>query len=219
MPTDGTDVTDTDGELIAPIIPLHRQTPAPALTVLADEPAPPRREPEQAANEGEHSIWGPIATELPRREPSSAGSRDSTDRGRGRAVRWGSLCAGVLGAAALITVALLLGAIPGLTSHATSRLATTGTRASTPPTAVTAGRHTTRAGRHSATPRRPQPSTRHARPSVTIASAERAATGLAIEQGARATPAPGGQSQPSSPAGPTQPSQTAASGQEFGFEQ
>lgn len=219
MAPDDTDVTDTDGQLIAPIIPLRREPAGPVLTVLADEPAPPRQEPERGPEASERSIWDHNPDVLPRRDPTHA--RPTTPprtRRRVRTTRWLSLTAGALTAAAVTTLALLGGAIPGLSSNTPHAVRAPALHASSP--SAPAGR----VGHPTAPSHRPSTSTalrRSAQPSrVTrvINGAARPATSPGATTDATAIPAPTEHASTPSTGSPAQPVAAASATHEFGFE-
>jgi hypothetical protein len=226
--------TDSDQELVAPVIPLRHQEREPtAGEVLADEPAGIGDPPGEPSEPIERSVWDQPTTTLPRRERGPAASpvtpagSPSSERGW---PRW--LAGGVAAAAAMgvIGVALILGVLPAVTGHRPQRVGARGLHASAPPRA---NGHTTAQSSRSHRPavggaggrRRPE-----APPPPEAGSAERSLTAGGPAAGTPATgQAPTGTSQAQPVIQSTPPSsdgaapassgsEPAGAGREFGFE-
>ncbi len=118
---------DTDGELLAQIIPLRRRTSEPyAPAILADEPAGPLEDPEDLPSlPVERSVWDQPSVELRRRAPNggAASGRTTGDTrflGHRMAARFlaGAAAIAAVGAIAVVVVTLALG---GAASRSGSR--------------------------------------------------------------------------------------------------
>jgi hypothetical protein len=234
MAHDGEDITGSDGELVAPVIPLrNRQDGQAAGEVLADEPAGTASEAEDQPGPMERSVWDQPTATPPRREPRQSGS-PATPPGPAagpHAPRW--LARGVAAAAAVgvIGLALILGVDPGLTGRRAQRAGSDALRASAPPPATgpargrsspshrTAARHADGGHRRRAT-----------RAPDTVSAPSKPGAGSPSASAPTAAGAPSGPS-PTQPATQSVPASTnsdatangssegASASREFGFEQ
>jgi hypothetical protein len=135
MAHDGEDITGSDGELVAPVIPLRHQHGEPAAgEVLADEPASAASAPDDRAEPAERSVWDQPTATLPRREPRQSGSPVAPPGPAlgHRAPRWVLRGVAAAAAASVIGLALILSVHGGLTGHGAHRVASGGLRASAP---------------------------------------------------------------------------------------
>jgi hypothetical protein len=122
-PRDGDGISiDTDGELLAQIIPLRRRTSEPyAPAILADEPASPLEDPEDLPSlPVERSVWDQPSVELRRRAPNggAASGRTTGDArllGHRMAARFlaGTAAIAAAVAIAVVVMALALGGAAG----------------------------------------------------------------------------------------------------------
>jgi len=169
-PRDGDGISiDTDGELLAQIIPLRRRKSEPcAPEILADEPADPLDGPEALPSSSvERSVWDQPSVELRRRAPnagpaSGGPAADARLLGHRRLAHLltGAAAVAAVGAIAVV-VALALGGAAGRSgsrpqkyaaSHLTPRVGTAGLtgRAASRPRRSAAAHHQTQPRRAAA---------------------------------------------------------------------
>jgi hypothetical protein len=139
MAHDGDDITGSDGELVAPVIPLrHRQDGQAAGEVLADEPAGTAGAAEDRSEPMERSVWDqPTATLRRRERPQSGSPATPTGATVGRGERrWVARGVAVVAAAGVLGLALILGVHTGLTGRGAQRVGSRGLHAGAPSPAI-----------------------------------------------------------------------------------
>ena len=229
---------DTDGELLAQIIPLRRREREPhAPEILADEPAGPLDEPEALrSSSAERSVWDEPSVELRRRAPNGASAKrgptaDTRSSGHGTPARLLSAAAAIAAAGAIAVVAALL--LGGTAARPTHRPAASRLVSRTPTSRLTAQapshtQHSTAAHQrthprpHTALTRVAQSSgTKSATPPATAGSSTPVQEGSAAENtipsSSSQAPAPSAPAADSGPvASPT--AENASANRAFGFE-